>query len=154
MTPFFFFVFLKCNLCRFCAFTWNALGMRWCTRSRLAAMFPSPWRASTCSLSWRKTVLLKSPHTTCCQSFVTTALQEVWDTIISCRYECSQTRKDCHACFCSFRWSLHCLLSECDQRPVVWVWWPVCDRGPWDGCAERRSLCVVLQVSVWKPHRS
>lgn len=85
--------------CRFCAFTWNALGMRWCTLLRLAAMFPSRWRASTCSLFWPKTVLLKSPHMTCCQSFVTMALLEVWDSITSYRY------KPLQACF-------HCILMH------------------------------------------
>lgn len=57
-----------------------------------------------------------------------------------------------HVRFCSCRWTLHCLLSECDQWPVVRVWWPVRDRSPWDSCAERRSICVVLQVSISKPH--
>lgn len=46
--------------------------------------------------------------------------------------------------FC--RWALHCLLPERDQWPVVWIWWPVCHRGAWDGCAECRSVRPVLQV--------
>lgn len=54
----------------------------------------------------------------------------------------------------SCRWALHSLLSECDQWPVVWVWWPVCHRSPWDGGAERRGLCVVLSVSIWRPRNT
>lgn len=48
--------------------------------------------------------------------------------------------------YLSFRWPLHCVLSECYQWPVVRVWWSVCNRGPWDGCAECRGVCSLLQV--------
>lgn len=54
----------------------------------------------------------------------------------------------------SCRWALHSLLSECDQWPVVWVWWPVCHRSPWDCGAERRGLRVVLSVSIWRPRNT
>lgn len=90
---------LKLFLCRFCAFTWNASGMRSCIRSRLAAMCPSHWRAWTCDLSWLKKAHLKLPPTICFQLFVTMALQEVWDDFISYRLQAFQMF---YSCFYNF----------------------------------------------------
>lgn len=136
--------------CRFCAFTWNASGMRWCTPSRSVATCPSRWRASTCSPSWPKRARLRSPPTTCSQSFATTAPQEVrlcftsgWQALSRLiatnliQLPCLRSQR---------RWTLHSLLSERHQRPVVWVWWSVCNGSPWDGGAECRGLRAVLQV--------
>lgn len=138
------------SLCRFCAFIWNVSAMRWCIPSRSAATCPSRWRASTCSLSWLKRARPKSPHTICCRSFVTTALQEV-----RAKWHFSRTSKPLIFAPSGFiifaltflwtcRWTLHCLLSERHQWPVVRVWWPVRHRSPRDSGAERGGLRVVL----------
>lgn len=44
------------------------------------------------------------------------------------------------------RWSLHSVLSECDQWTVVRVWWSVCNRSARDSSAECWSVCPFLQV--------
>lgn len=152
-----------CFLFRFCAFTWNDSGMKSCIRSRLAATYPSHWKVWTCDLSWLKTVHPKSPPMIFCQLFATTEQQEVWDSFIFVQIRALQIillfslwanpYMSCSSLYLIFspftillccRWTLHSLLSECDQRPVVWVWWPVCYRGTWDSGAECRGLCAVL----------
>lgn len=69
---------------------------------------------------------------------------------------CARLRADAGACTLAktavrvsapSRWTLHRLLPERDQRPVVRVRRPVRDGGPRDGGAERGGLRAVLQVS-------